>query len=440
MSDFLPLLFSLQRSIQNSRPLSLIDFVKNKIRVLKEIAVLICLMCLPLFSYPFFGCQSTAEEKQDKVNDGSLVEEVDSSRVKVGAENVEQYLPFLKDKKVALVANQSSLISKTHLLDSLLSLNVEVKRIFTPEHGFRGKEDAGAKVESGIDPVSKLPLTSLYGDNKKPRKDQLDGIELMVFDLQDVGVRFYTYLSTLHYIMQAAAENGITVLVLDRPNPHMDKVDGPVMKDEQMSFVGLHPVPLLYGLSIGEYAKMINEEGWLGNGLQCKLIVIGCQNLKRDSKYEFPIPPSPNLPNMQSIDWYPSLALFEGTPISVGRGTDAPFQQAGHPAFNKKYSYSFTPKPTLGASNPKLNGEKCFGVDLRQKEGGKRLELSYLLEFYREYPNKDNFFNSFFDLLAGTDRLKAQIKANLSEKEIRDSWQEDLENFQRIRQKYLIYK
>jgi len=359
----------------------------------------------------------------------------------VGAERTNEYLSIIEGKRIALVANQSSRVGESHLLDTLLELGIDIKKIFTPEHGFRGKEDAGAKVQSDIDSKTGIPLISLYGNNKKPNEAQLKDIDLIIFDLQDVGVRFYTYLSTLHYIMQAATEQGISVVVLDRPNPHMDVVDGPLMEEDFMSFVGLHPVPLMYGMSIGEYAQMINIEKWLGTEEICQLTVVQCQNLKRDSHYNLPIPPSPNLPNMKSIDWYPSLALFEGTVISVGRGTALPFQQIGHPEFSSKYSHSFIPEPTEGAKNPKLKGKKCYGYQLDQEDflsGG--IELKFLIEFYSNYSKKDSFFNSFFDLLAGTDELKKQIESSLSEDEIKESWQKDLEAFMQIRKKYLIYK
>jgi uncharacterized protein YbbC (DUF1343 family) len=361
------------------------------------------------------GSTGIDKEKELMVEDPQQ----DPPPIMVGAEDIKHYGQFLKGKKIALVANQSSRVGSQHLLDTLLSLNYNIEKVFTPEHGFRGEEDAGAEIESTIDRKTSLPLISLYGKNKKPGKEQLEGIELLLFDLQDVGVRFYTYISTLHYVMEAAAENGITVVVLDRPNPHMNTVDGPVMQKEFMSFVGLHPVPLLYGMTIGEYAKMINNEAWLANGVQCKLIVVGCGNLKRNSHYELPIPPSPNLPNMQSIQLYPSLALFEGTPISVGRGTNKPFQQFGHPSFSDQYTYYFSPEPIKGAQNPKLKGKKCYGMDLSKTDTAESmLDLSYLLTCYNNYPQKEEFFNSFFDLLAGTSDLKKQIIAGLSEDEI----------------------
>lgn len=378
----------------------------------------------------------TACETESAKDQKTRVEE----KFTVGAERLDVYLPLLQDKRIAIVGNHSSRVGERHLVDTLLSLGLDVKRLFSPEHGFRGTEDAGAKVEDGRDPKSGLPVVSLYGDHKKPRKSELQEIDLILFDLQDVGVRFYTYLSTLHYVMQAAAEEGIEVLVLDRPNPNLNKIDGPTMEEESMSFVGLHPVPIVYGLSIGEYAQMIKGEQWLGQGLNPKLKVIACQGLHRASTYEFPLPPSPNLPNMKAIKLYPSLALFEGTVISVGRGTELPFQQIGHPKLKEHYDHSFVPKSFKGASDPKLKGENCYGLlltDSEQSESG--FNLSYLLELYGNFPEKGNFFNSYFHLLAGSKALEKQIASGLTEKEIRRSWQADLNAFEEIRNKYLIY-
>lgn len=377
---------------------------------------------------------------QPKINDSKIIEQ-EEALLKVGAERLASYLPKLTDKKVAIVGNHSSQISGVHLLDTLLSRGVDVVKVFSPEHGFRGIEDAGEEVKDGIDPKSGLPLISLYGDNKKPTAMQLEGIDIILFDLQDVGVRFYTYLSTLHYVMEAAAEKNIKVVVLDRPNPNLKIVDGPIMQADQMSFVGLHPVPLIYGMSIGEYALMINGEKWLKNGIYCELEVIHCENLNRDTHYKFPIPPSPNLPNMKAIALYPSLALFEGTVISVGRGTDNPFQQIGHPDLSAKYSYSFMPSPTEGASNPKLNGKKCFGIPLFELDdySFKKLELKYLIELYANFPQKKDFFNSYFPLLAGDKKLEAMIREGKTEDEIREFWEADLREFKKLRENYLLY-
>lgn len=362
-----------------------------------------------------------------------------SKGIVTGAERLSVYLPLLKGKRVALVANHASRIGKTHLLDTLLRLKVEVRVIFSPEHGFRGVEDAGAKVKDGLDPKSGLPVYSLYGDHKKPGGEELANVDVILFDLQDVGVRFYTYLSTLHYVLQAAAEQSLPTIVLDRPNSFMNLVDGPMMQEESMSFVGLHPVPLIYGMTIGEYARMIAEEKWLETEYKVDYQVIYCQNLARESDYTLPIAPSPNLPNMQAIMLYPSLALFEGTVISVGRGTVLPFQQIGHPKLKDYYTHSFTPKATKGASNPKLKGEECYGMLLDKTAQIKSLNLQYLIEFYAHYPNKDSFFNNYFHLLVGNKVLIDQIKEGSSVAEIRASWEEDIKRFKKLRKKYLHY-
>ena len=391
----------------------------------------------------FFLCLSCGFASDEKVliNTSSDRVEVEEEII-VGAERMSEYLPMLKGKSIAIVANQSSRVGEVHLLDTLLASEIDVKRIFTPEHGFRGTEDAGASVLNSVDEQSGLPLISLYGKNKKPKKEQLEGIDVILFDLQDVGVRFYTYLSTLHYVMQAASEENIQLIVLDRPNSFMNVVDGPLMKEDQMSFVGLHPVPLVYGMSMGEYAHMINEEGWTKSGKKAELQIIRCENLKRESDYELPIPPSPNLPNMRSIHLYPSLALFEGTVISVGRGTTHPFQQIGHPDLKSTYQYSFTPHPTEGASKPKLNGQVCFGVNLQvgTKLNQRSFELKYLIDLYQAMPNKEGFFNSFFNLLAGDQELRSSIESGMNEEEIRSQWKDDLAEFMKLREKYLIYE
>jgi len=366
--------------------------------------------------------------------------EVHSAKAIVtGAERTADYFPILEGKRLALVSNHASRIGSTHLLDTLISSGIEVKVVFSPEHGFRGNEDAGAMVKDGVDPQSGLPVYSLYGNHKKPSKEELGEVDLILFDLQDVGVRFYTYLSTLHYVMQAAAEQGIPLIVLDRPNPFMNVVDGPVMTKESMSFVGLHPVPLIYGMSIGEYARMIAGEGWVGERLNPQLTVIDCLNLDRESDYTLPIAPSPNLPNMRSIHLYPSLALFEGTVISVGRGTDLPFQQIGHPNLKDHYTHSFNPEASKGASNPKLKGESCYGLRLAQASDSKVLDLHYLIDFYTKYSDKGSFFNNYFHLLAGNKVLIEQIKAGKSAAEIEASWENDLNAFKKIRKQYLHY-
>ena len=364
-------------------------------------------------------------------------------KIKVGAEQTSQYLELLKNKKVGVVANHTSMINNTHLVDSLLTLKINVLKVFSPEHGFRGKADAGEKVSSDIDSKTGLAIVSLYGKNKKPTKEQITDLDVLVFDIQDVGARFYTYISTMHYIMEAAAENDKKVIVLDRPNPNGHYVDGPILEAAFTSFVGMHQVPIVHGMTVGEYAKMINGEGWLAGSKKCNLTVIKTINYTHKSFYELPIKPSPNLPNMASVYLYPSLCLFEGTTISVGRGTDKPFQVLGHP-FMKSEKYSFTPKPTEGAKKPKLNGKKCNGYDLSSLgksyiKNKPSLNLFWLIDIYNHYPQKDEFFIKSFNRLAGTDKLQQQIKDGLSEQEIYNSWQEGLTQFKQIRKKYLLY-
>jgi len=365
--------------------------------------------------------------------------EITASSIKTGADNYEKYLPLLKDKKVGIVTNQTGILSdKTHVVDFLLEKKIAVQTIFAPEHGFRGTADAGEHVVDGKDPKTGLPIISLYGDNKKPKAAQLAGIDVMIFDLQDVGARFYTYISSLHYVMEACAENGIPLIVLDRPNPNGGIVDGPLLEKEFTSFVGMHPIPLLHGLTIGEYSKMINGEKWLKNAVQCKLTVIPCVDYKRDMPYSLLAKPSPNLPNDQSINLYASLCLFEGTNVSMGRGTEKQFQIYGSP-FLKKTNFTFTPKPNFGAKDPLYNGKECFGEDLTSYPKLTQLELKWLIKAYQNTSDKTKFFNQFFTKLAGTKKLQQQIESGVSENEIRKSWQKDLEAFKKMRKAYLIY-
>lgn len=369
----------------------------------------------------------------------SNIHEIKASTIKTGADNYEKYLPLLKDKKVGIVTNQTGILSdKTHLVDFLLEKKVAVQTIFAPEHGFRGTADAGEHVVDGKDPKTGLPIISLYGDNKKPKAAQLAGIDVMIFDLQDVGARFYTYISSLHYVMEACAENGIPLIVLDRPNPNGGIVDGPLLEKEFTSFVGMHPIPLLHGLTIGEYSKMINGEKWLKNAVQCKLTVIPCVDYKRDMPYSLLAKPSPNLPNDQSINLYASLCLFEGTNVSMGRGTEKQFQIYGSP-FLTKTNFTFTPKPNFGAKDPLYNGKECFGEDLTSYPKLTQLELKWLIKAYQNTSDKTKFFNPFFTKLAGTKKLQQQIESGVSENEIRKSWQKDLETFKKMRKAYLLY-
>ena len=360
-----------------------------------------------------------------------------------GAMSTERYLPLLEDKTVGVVANQTSLIGGTHLVDSLISLGVDVKRIFTPEHGFRGAADAGARVTNGRDERTGIEIASLYGNTKKPTPEMLRDIDLMLFDLQDVGVRFYTYISTLTYVMEACAEQGIPVVVLDCPNPNGFYIDGPVLKQENTSFVGMHPVPVVYGMTIGEYGKMVNGEGWLKDGIRCDLTVIPVPGYDRNAIYELPVKPSPNLPNWEAVYLYPSLCFFEGTIVSVGRGTDKPFQIFGHPEL--RGDYTFTPQSTEGASKPMFEGEKCRGLDLTEFAhdyalNPAQLHLEWLIDAYQQLSEKNYlFFTKYFNLLAGDSILKQQIENKKSADGIRASWVDDLEAFKAIRSTYLIY-
>jgi len=359
------------------------------------------------------------------------------AQVLPGACQTSEYFTLLKGKNIAILANQTSLIEKTHIVDSLISSGITVKRIFCPEHGLRGTADAGEQISSAIDKKTGLPVISLYGKNKKPTPEQLKGIDYVVFDVQDVGVRFYTYISTLHYVMEACAENNVPLIILDRPNPNSNSIDGPVLKSKFKSFVGMHNIPLVYGMTIGEYAQMINGEGWLEKGVKCKLQIIRCRNYTHHSVYILPVKPSPNLPNQRSVYLYPSLGLFEGTNMSVGRGTDFPFQVIGNPKIDSA-KFCFTPVSKQGAKNPLYENMKCYGLDLR-KSGDTTFTLKYLIEMYKLNPQKEAFFNPFFNKLAGNDELIMQIKKGKSEKEIRDSWKADLDKFKLIRKKYLLY-
>lgn len=364
-------------------------------------------------------------------------------KVITGAEQFSEYLPMLKNKRVALVANHTSLVAGRHLVDTLRSQGVNIVCVFAPEHGFRGTADAGEKISSGKDTKTGLPVVSLYGENKKPTAAQLKDIGIVVFDIQDVGARFYTYISTLSYVMEACAEQNIPVLVLDRPNPNGHYFDGPILEPAYASFVGLHPVPIVHGMTVGEYANMVNGEGWLKNGKKCSLSVIPCKNWKHGDFYTVDIPPSPNLKSMNAIYLYPSVCLFEGTPVSLGRGTPKPFEVVGFPG-NKDGKYTFTPVTGPGSKNPPHMNTECKGFDLSRigedvvRDKG-RLHLFWLITMYKAYPDKTKFFIPFFDKLAGTDKLRKQIESGKTEVEIRESWGAGLEKFSLIRTKYLLY-
>lgn len=356
-----------------------------------------------------------------------------------GAENSSAYLPLLKEKKIGILTNQTGIVAnQKHIVDFLLENQISIQTIFAPEHGFRGTADAGEHVVDGKDTKTGISIISLYGKNVKPTLEQLKGIELMVFDLQDVGARFYTYISSLHYLMEACAEQSIPLVVLDRPNPNGGVIDGPILEKNYSSFVGVHPIPMLHGMTIGEYAQMINGEKWLKNGIQCQLTIIPCLNYNHQAKYVLPVKPSPNLPNQQAIHLYASLCLFEGTNVSVGRGTEKQFQIYGSP-FLKTTSFSFMPRPNFGAKTPMHNGVLCYGEDLSLVPRPKGIELKWLLNAYKRTKDKSKFFNDFFTKLAGTPQLQFQIEKGASVATIRKSWKHGLDDFQKIRQKYLLY-
>ena len=367
------------------------------------------------------------------------------TQVRMGAEQMEKLLPLLNGKRIALVVNHTSVVgqTQTHLLDTLLSLKVDVRKVFAPEHGFRGNADAGETVKNGRDTKSGKPILSLYGKNKKPTPAQLEDIDLVLFDIQDVGARFYTYISTMHYVMEACAENKKSFIVTDRPNP-CDYIDGPVREASKKSFVGMHPIPVLHGCTVGELAQMINGEGWLKDGLRCELAVIPVEGWKHGQPYSLPIKPSPNLPNDQSIALYASLCPFEGTSVSVGRGTHTPFQIIGSPDI-QTYPYTFTPQALEGFDkNPLHKGKACHGIDLRHGQTPKGFSLKYVIEFYQAYRNAgqaDRFFTraSWFDLLLGTSSVREAIIAGKDETSIRSIWQSSLDNYKIIRQRYLLY-
>lgn len=362
--------------------------------------------------------------------------------LRLGAEQFELYLPEIQNKKIALVVNHSAQINKEHLVDILLRKDVSIKKIFVPEHGFRGNADAGEIIQDEKDPRTGLPIISLYGKNKKPTPKQLEDIETVIFDIQDVGVRFFTYISTMHYVMEACAENNKELIILDRPNPNADYVAGPVLQKGFESFIGMHPIPVVHGLTVGELALMINGEKWLKNGIQCKLKVIPMENYTHQTRYEPPIKPSPNLPNYFAIRMYPSLCLFEGTAMSVGRGTDFPFQVVGYPDKRMgEFSFIPTSKPGM-AKNPLYENQICYGIDYRTiyAQQPPRFTLKFLIDFYQKFPNKDKFFNSFFDKLAGNKQLKEQIQKGMTAEQIEATWQEELQNYLQLRKKYLLYE
>jgi uncharacterized protein YbbC (DUF1343 family) len=389
------------------------------------------------------SCANGAQKEKTKTDKNSAIAK---NEIVVGANRTTTYLPLIQNKKVGVVANNTSVIFKndgtnTHLVDSLVALNVKIEKIFSPEHGFRGKADAGEHVVGNKDTKTGLPIVSLYGDSRKPSPEQLKGIEVMIFDIQDVGVRFYTYTSTLHLVMEACAENNIPVIVLDRPNPNGSFVDGPILESENSSFIGLIPIPLVYGLTIGEYGKMLNGQKWLKEGVQCELTVIPLKNYTHDSSYSLPIRPSPNLPNDQSIELYPSLGLFEGTHVNAGRGTEFQFQRFGAAFLDHNYfTFTYTPQPNFGSKDPKHKGVLCYGKDLSKITPPKKVDLTWIIEAYQHSTDKSQFFRtSSFTKHAGTAKLQKQIEQGMSADEISATWKQGLDEFKEIRKKYLMY-
>lgn len=391
-----------------------------------------------LFASLWISCHSQATEPKE---------------IQVGAASIQEYLTLLQNKRVALVVNHTSQINEIHLVDTLLSLGIDIKHIFAPEHGFRGEAGAGETIKNSVDTKTGIPIISLYGKNKKPQSEQLKDIDIVVFDIQDVGARFYTYISTMHYVMEACAEQNKPLIILDRPNPNGFYVDGPVLNPELQSFVGMHPIPIVHGLTVGELAQMINGEGWLTGGIQCEVTIIKVKNYDHNDTYSLPVRPSPNLPNDQAINLYPSLCLFEGTVVSLGRGTPYPFQVLGYPdlSFSEAFAseaqavdtFSFVPKSIPGvAMDPPHEGKRCYGLDLRNETRLNRFSLAYIMDFHRKAKEAgiNNFFNSFFDKLAGTTQLKTQILSGLSEDEIRRSWVDALKQYKNTRKKYLLYQ
>jgi len=433
---------------------------------MKQIKIIHLKNTVLLFVLILISCGnfSNAEsEKLAKQNDVEILRQAqnDTNRkmvknIIVGANQTEKYLPLLEGKRVGILANQTSVIFKeiatssktpsndnyTHLVDSLVALNIDVTKVFSPEHGFRGAVDAGEIVANGKDTKTGLPIISLYGKNKKVTQEALENLDIIIFDIQDVGVRFYTYISTLHYLMETCTEVNIPLLILDRPNPNGHYIDGPTLEIENKSFLGMHPIPLVHGLTIGEFAQMLNGEKWLENEAQCDITVIPVGNYTHKTSYSIPIRPSPNLPSDQAIKLYPSLGLFEGTNINAGRGTEFQFQRYGAPFLDKNvFHFSYMPKENFGAKNPKHKDVLCYGEDLQKDSLHGQVSLKWLMKAYNNATDKSKVFNTVnFTKHAGTAKLQQQIEAGLSEKAIKETWQKDLEAFKKIRSKYLIYK
>ncbi|WP_276369585.1 DUF1343 domain-containing protein [Chryseolinea sp. H1M3-3] len=387
----------------------------------------------------FIQC-SNSKKSPTKISDPTAKEPGAPVQVVVGAEQLDLLLPKIKGKNVALVVNYTATVGNTHLADTLKSRGVTIKKILAPEHGFRGNAANGEHVKDGFDTKTGLAVISLYGNNRKPTAEQLADVDVIIYDIQDVGVRFFTYISTLHYVMEACAENGKKLIVLDRPNPNGSYIDGPVLSPEQKSFVGMHPVPVVHGMTVGEFAQMITGEGWLEGKKKCELEIIPLQNWRHSDEYSLPLRPSPNLPNDQAVKLYPSICFFEGTVLSLGRGTQFPFQVIGHPDL-KNFDFQFTPVTIEGmAKNPPQENKLCYGLDLRQVAVPKKIELRYLLDMYKAFPDKEKFFIPFFERLAGNKILRQQIKDGLTEDQIRQTWQKDLDAYKEMRTKYLLYE
>jgi len=384
------------------------------------------LLVLSIFSVLTIACQIKNEHKEPPLT--------------IGAALFQNYLPLLKNKNIALIVNQTSMVGNTHLVDTLLSKGINIVKIFAPEHGFRGSADAGEHVEDGVDVKTNIPIVSLYGDHKKPTEDDLATIDIVIFDIQDVGVRFYTYISTMHLAMEACAEQNKKFIVLDRPNPNGHYIAGPILDMNYKSFVGMHPIPIVHGLTIGEFALMINEEEWLTDKAHCDLNVVKMMGYTHNTRYELPVKPSPNLPNKRSIDLYPSLCLLEPTVMSIGRGTPFPFQVVGYP--DSTYgNFSFKPVSIIGASKyPKHENESCYGEDLREMPTNTKFSISWLIKYYQEYSDSSFFTSkSFFDKLAGNSILREQLQHGLSQMEIEESWEIELEKYALLRKKHLLY-
>lgn len=420
--------------------------INKKNRFLKSVLYLSALMLI-------FSCGNNSKVEKNLSSADDVPASSESHAISLGANRTEMYLPLLKNKKVGVVGNNTTVIYRpsspsesnnqkpyVHLVDSLVSLGVDVVKVFAPEHGFRGAAPAGAKITDGIDDRTGLPLMSLYGNNTKPSAEQLEDVDIMIFDIQDVGTRFYTYISTLHYVMEACAEENIPVIVLDRPNPTGHYIDGPILEPEHQSFVGMDPIPVVHGLTIGEYAKMVNGEQFLENGIQTDLTVIKMENYNHDKQYDPPLPPSPNLPNATAINLYPSLCFFEGTNVNEGRGTSKQFQVFGSPFLDPEvFEYTYVPKPNEGSKDPKHSGETVFGRDLSQHPRIDEINLDWVIEAYENTADKTVFFRNSFTRLAGTKNIQEQIEAGMSSDEIKETWKDGLEKYAKIREKYLLY-